>query len=93
MESIMQSGILPWVMIIVVFYFFMLKPKQKEAKEREEMLAALKVGDKVSTAAGIIGTITKLDAENFTMKTGESKIEFSRTAIQEKLNLDKQGDK
>ena len=88
MENLMQSGILPWVMIIVVFYFFMLRPKQKEAKEREQMLEALKTGDKVSTSSGIIGVITKLGKENFTLKTGESKIEFSRIAIQQKLSSD-----
>lgn len=85
MQNMMESGILPWVLMAGVVYFFMIRPKQKEAKQREAMLAELKVGDKVSTYAGIIGVITQIDNQNFTMKTGDSKIEFSRTAIQQKV--------
>ncbi len=86
MESLLSNQFLPLIVMVVVFYFLMIRPKQREAKEREAMLAALKVGDKVMTYAAIIGTITKLDDQNFTLKTGESKIEFSRAAIQKTLN-------
>ena len=85
MEALLGNQFAPLIIMVVVFYFLMIRPKQKEAKEREQMLAALKVGDKLLTYAGIIGVVTKFDDQNVTLKSGESKIEFSRAAIQKKL--------
>lgn len=85
MENMLGSGVLPWVLMAGVAYFLMIRPKQKEAKERETMLAALKEGDKISTYAGIIGIISKMDESSFHLKTGNSEIEFSKTAIHQKL--------
>ena len=51
---------LPLVAIFVVFYFLMLRPQQKRAKETKAMLEALQKGDEVVTAGGIVGRIAKL---------------------------------
>lgn len=48
---------LPFVAIIVVFYFFMIRPQQKRMKEQQAMIGALKEGDEVVTSAGILGKI------------------------------------
>jgi len=52
---------LPMVAIFVVFYFLLIRPQQKRAKETKTMLAALQKGDEVVTAGGIVGKIAKLD--------------------------------
>ena len=52
---------LPMIAIFVVFYFLLIRPQQKKAKETRAMLDALQKGDEVVTAGGIVGTITKLD--------------------------------
>lgn len=63
------ASVLPLVMIFVVFYFLLIKPQQKRLKEHQSTLAALKKGDKVVTAGGIIGKITKLgDADTITVE-------------------------
>jgi|TARA_B110000483_G_scaffold82020_2_gene101871 preprotein translocase subunit YajC len=85
MEALLGNQFLPLIAMVAVFYFLMIRPKQKQAKEREAMLSKLVVGDKVLTYASIIGSITKIDEQNFTLKTGESNIEFSRAAIQKKI--------
>lgn len=54
---------LPIILIFVVFYFLLIRPQQKKLKAHKEMLAALRRGDRVVTGGGIIGTITKVDAE------------------------------
>ena len=56
---------LPLILIFVVFYFLLIRPQQKRMKEHNEMLKALKKGDKVVTGGGIVGTITKVDGDDF----------------------------
>ena len=51
---------LPMIAIVVVFYFLLIRPQQKRAKETKAMLQALQKGDEVVTAGGIVGKISKL---------------------------------
>ena len=51
---------LPMVAIIVVFYFLLIRPQQKRAKETKAMLSALQKGDEIVTAGGVVGKISKL---------------------------------
>jgi preprotein translocase subunit YajC len=50
----------PLVLIFVVFYFLLIRPQQKRARQQKEMLTALKRGDRVVTGGGIIGTVSKV---------------------------------
>jgi preprotein translocase subunit YajC len=52
------AGLLPIVGIFVVFYFLLIRPQQKKAKQHREMLGKVKRGDRVVTGGGIIGTVT-----------------------------------
>ena len=58
------SQLLPFVFLIAIMYFVIIRPQQKEAKEKKEMLEALKKGDKVITNGGFIVVIHKVE-ENF----------------------------
>jgi len=51
---------LPMIAIVVVFYFLLIRPQQKRAKETKAMLEALQKGDEVVTAGGVVGKISKL---------------------------------
>ena len=51
---------LPMIAIVVVFYFLLIRPQQKRAKETRAMLEALQKGDEVVTAGGVVGRIQKL---------------------------------
>jgi preprotein translocase subunit YajC len=51
---------LPLVLIFVVFYFLLIRPQQKKAKDQRTMLDALRRGDRVVTAGGIIGTVARV---------------------------------
>jgi preprotein translocase subunit YajC len=57
-QALMQF--LPLVLIFVVFYFLLIRPQQKRAKEHKAMLEALRRGDRVVTGGGIIGTVAKV---------------------------------
>ena len=56
----MVTQLAPLVLIFVVFYFLLIRPQQKKMKEHRTMLTALKRGDRVVTAGGIVATITKV---------------------------------
>ena len=54
-------SLLPFVFIIVIFYFLIFRPQQKRMKQQKEMLSSLRRGDKVLTSGGILGTIERVD--------------------------------
>lgn len=58
------AGFLPLIIIFVVFYFLLIRPQSKRAKEHRNMVAALQKGDEVVTNGGVLGKITDVD-ENF----------------------------
>ena len=73
---------LPMVAIFVVFYFLLIRPQQKRAKETKAMLAALQKGDEVVTAGGIVGKISKLDDAYVTVEIAPNvEIKLQRSAI------------
>ena len=57
-------GILPWVLIFLIFYLLMIRPQQKRVKQHQAALAAIKKGDEVITGGGIRGRVTKVIDDN-----------------------------
>ena len=53
---------LPLILIFVVFYFLLIRPQQRKAKDQKAMLGALRRGDRVVTGGGIIGTVARVDS-------------------------------
>ncbi|WP_257656642.1 preprotein translocase subunit YajC [Parapedobacter lycopersici] len=75
-------GFLPMVLIIVVFYFFMIRPQMKKAKDHKKYIEELKVNDKVVTTAGIHGRIVEISETTFLVDVGSGiKIRFDKSAI------------
>ncbi|MFA6191687.1 MAG: preprotein translocase subunit YajC [Sulfurimonas sp.] len=70
MEIITQ--LLPFVFLIAIMYFVIIRPQQKEAKARTEMIAALKKGDKVITNGGFIVVIDKVEENFISVKMNDS---------------------
>ena len=58
--SAILIGILPWLLIFVIFYMLMIRPQQKRMKEHQATIAAVKKGDEVITGGGIRGRVTKV---------------------------------
>lgn len=54
------AGLMPLVLIFVIFYFFLIRPQQKRAKEHKAMLEAVRRGDQVITGGGIHAKVTKV---------------------------------
>ena len=79
MEGLIQF--LPYVAMIAVFYFLMIKPQQKRAKIEKEFESNLKVGDKIITKSGIHGKIAELAETTIVVETMSGKLKFERSAI------------
>lgn len=84
----MLTGLLPIVLIFVVFWFLLIRPQQKRMKEHKAMIANLRRGDKVVTGGGIIGSVTKvLDEGEVEVEIApEVKVRVARSTITEVLN-------
>ena len=62
---------LPLLLIFVVFYFFLIRPQAKRAKEHKAMVAALGVGDEVATAGGILGKVAETSEQFLTVEIAD----------------------
>ncbi len=76
-------SILMMVGMFAFFYFFMIRPQKKKEKEIAEMRANLKVGDKIITIGGIVGTIVLLKEDYVTIETSgmKTRLEFTKWGI------------
>src|SRR5262250_3719821 len=74
---------LPLVLIFVVFYFLLIRPQQRKARDQRTMLDALRRGDRVVTGGGIIGTVARVDnAEEVTVDIAEGvRVRVQRSTI------------
>ena len=73
---------LPMILIIVVFYFFMIRPQMKKAKDHKKYVEELKKGDKVITTSGIHGKIVDVNDATFLVEVESgTKIRFEKSSI------------
>ena len=74
---------LPMIAIFVAFYFFLIRPQQKRAKESRAMLSALQVGDEIVIASGIVGKVKKLSDSYLDLEIADNvEIKVQRSAVQ-----------
>ena len=74
---------IPLILIFVIFYFFLIRPQQKRAKDHLAMVAGLKRGDEVITSGGIIGTVERvMEDDRIEVLIGENtKVQIIRSTI------------
>ncbi|MCT4583708.1 MAG: preprotein translocase subunit YajC [Peptostreptococcaceae bacterium] len=80
----MQNNLLGFILPLIflgMFYIILLKPQKERQKQVLKMREELKIGDKVTTIGGFIGTINKMDDNKIELKTGDSSLEILKTAI------------
>ena len=67
----------------VVFYFLLIRPQRTRAKQQEDLLKALKSGDRIVTASGIIGVVISVKEKTVSIRSSDAKLEILKTAISE----------
>ncbi len=77
---------LPIVAILVIFYFLLIRPKQREQKSHQKMLTQLSKGDRVLTSGGIFGNVVGLKDDRVVIKIAENvKVELLKSSVLRKL--------
>ena len=78
----MMSFVVPMIFMVVIFYFLLIRPQQKKAKEHKALLDNLKKGDRIITSGGIIGTIVNMDDQLINVEIADRvRIEMGRPYI------------
>jgi len=79
----MLFSLLPIILIFIAFYFLLILPQQKRAKQRKSMIEALKKGDKVVTNGGVMGTVTNMTPGTVTLQVADGvRIKFLRSSVE-----------
>lgn len=78
--EMIQLGMI--VVLFIVFYVLIIRPQRKRQKDQEKMITALQVGDEVSTNAGILGKVKKVDDNYVVLKVADSvELKFQKAAV------------
>ena len=82
--GMLNSLLIPTMLIIGIMYFLMIRPQQKRLKDHQAMVAAVRSGDTVVTSGGIIGKVAKVDDQELQIEIAEGvKIKILRSTISE----------
>ncbi|MBI3417794.1 MAG: preprotein translocase subunit YajC [Verrucomicrobia bacterium] len=71
------------VIFALVFYFVMMRPQQKKAKEEAEMRKNIKAGDKILTTSGILGVVVGVKEKSLSIRSDDAKLEIVKSAVAE----------
>ncbi len=76
------AGLIPLLLMFVVFYFILIRPQQKQARKHQDFIKNLKTGDRVVTSGGLHGIITGMTETTVTLEIADKiKVKVTRSAI------------
>ncbi len=75
--------LVPILLMFVVFYFILIRPQQRKAKEHAELLKTLKPGDKILTSGGILGVVVSVKDKSVSIRSADTKLEVLKSAVTE----------
>jgi preprotein translocase subunit YajC len=73
--------LVPLGLLVVVFYFALIRPQQKKAKQQSDMLKTIKRGDKIIASSGIVGTVDDVKDESIFIRTAGTKLEITKGSV------------
>jgi preprotein translocase subunit YajC len=77
--------LIPMGIMVCIFYFVLIRPQQKKAKEHERLLKTLKSGDRVATNSGILGVVVAVKDKSVTLRSADTKLEIQKASVAEIL--------
>jgi preprotein translocase subunit YajC len=69
------------VLMGFIFYFLLIRPQQKKAKEQDALMKTIRTGDKVLTSGGIIGTVVGIKDKSLSIRSADTKLEILKSAV------------
>ena len=90
--SLGWTSIIWLVLLLVAFYFILIRPQRKKEKKDAEMRKNIQIGDEIVPAGGIVGIVCKLEEETLVIETGsdKSKLRIRRWAVSQNLDAEKE---
>lgn len=77
------TSLVPLGLLIVVFYFALIRPQQKKQKEHAQLLKGVRPGDKIVTTGGIVGVIVSVKEKTISIRSADAKFEITKAAVAE----------
>jgi preprotein translocase subunit YajC len=77
------TSLVPLVLLVVVFYFALIRPQQKKAKDHTEMLKTIRAGDKIVTTGGVMAVVVTVKEKTISVRSADSKFEITKGAVAE----------
>lgn len=83
----MIASFIPLILIFLIFYFLLIRPQQKKAKEHKLLLETIKRGDEILTSGGIVGKVVKADNDNLTVEISDKvNVKIFRSTVVDVIN-------
>jgi preprotein translocase subunit YajC len=79
-------NMVPLALLVVVFYFALIRPQQKKAKDHANLLKTVRPGDKIVTGSGIVAVVVTVKEKTVTIRSADAKLEITKSAITEILD-------
>ncbi len=73
----------PLGLLVVVFYFVLIRPQQKKQKDHAQLLKGIRAGDKIITTGGIVGVVVSVKEKTLSIRSADAKFEITKSAISE----------
>jgi len=77
------TSMVPLVLLVVVFYFVLIRPQSKKAKDHAQLLKTVRPGDKIVTTGGVVAVIVTVKEKTLSVRSADSKFEITKAAIAE----------
>lgn len=81
------GSFLPLILMVGVFYFILIRPQQRRAKEHRDLVSAIQQGDRVVAAGGIVGTVRRVDDTTIALQVGDNVVlTVDRSTVARKID-------
>tara|TARA_A100001015_G_C14749232_1_gene616828 strand:- start:468 stop:770 length:303 start_codon:yes stop_codon:yes gene_type:complete len=81
------ASFIPLILIFIIFYFLLIRPQQKKAKQHQILLESIKRGDQILTSGGIVGKVIKADKDELTVEISDKvNVKIFRSTVSDVLN-------
>lgn len=80
-QTLQMVGML--AMMGFIFYFLLIRPQSKRAREHDTLMKTLRTGDKITTSSGIIGVVVGLKEKSISIRSADTKLEILKSAVTE----------
>lgn len=76
-------NMVPLALLVVVFYFALIRPQQKKAKDHANLLKAIRPGDRIVTSSGIVAVVVTVKEKTLSIRSADAKLEITKSAVAE----------